>query len=471
MRLLLRVAAIAVAGVALFEAGTVNGLVQLQPSPAGGLFAAAAVAAALVLMAMALSGTGRADALAAAPATMVTPIRLVFLFVSFSALIGLAWLRGIPYPPLHDETPYHNDAIALNECAARTLLTGNDPYRELGLFDCYAARQLGADRTTPLRRGAFADLEVYPTEEQLDAAWLAAQRAGARCVGCLVPMVPPDLEFVWRVSYPALAFVLLVPWVVLGLDTNVLYLLCLLAAMALVVARTPAGSRPFILTGLLAAFCLTAFTVGGSADVLYALPLVAAWLWRERRWSALALGAAMAVKQLAWPFAAFYLIQVVAAHGWREALRRAAIAGGLFVAVDLPFVMWDAQAWVLGVLTPVSEPMFARGVGLVSLGINGAGPLLPSTAYLVLEGLFAIGALLVGWRTRRTSPELGVVLAMLPLYFAWRSLFSYFFLLPLFALAGLARMPAGALSAETARASGAVTVIAMPSRARPAAPR
>lgn len=470
MRLLLRIAAVAVAGAALFEAGTVNGLMQLEPSPVGGLFTSLTVAAALILLAMALTGTGHGDATDRGSDALVTPMRATFLFVSFTALIGLAWLRGIPYPPIHDATPYHNDAIALNECAAKALMNGEDPYRGLDIFGCYNERGVGADRTTPLRRGLFGDVEIYPTEEQLDHAWIEPQRQLARCIGCVQQMPPPP-EFVSRPSYPSLSIVLVLPWIALGWDANVLYVLCLVAAMVLVLARAPAGTRPFLLTGLLAAFSLTAFTVGGSADLLYALPLVVAWLWRERRWSALALGVAVSVKQLAWPFAAFYLIQVVAQHGWRETARRAATAAGLFAVVNLPFVAWDAQAWMLGILTPVSEPMFPRGVGLVALGTNGAAPLLPATAYLVLEALAGIAALVVAWRTRRTSPELGVVLAMVPLWFAWRSLFSYFFLLPLFAFAGLARMPAGELSAEIAKASGAVTVIAMPAPSRPAAPR
>lgn len=454
MRLLLRIAAVAMAGAALFQAGRVNGMIQLEPSAVGAVFAASVVAAALILLGIALTGTGRGDAAGAAPDALLTPMRATFLFVSLAALLGLLWLRGIPYRPVHDATPYHNDAIALNECAAQALMRGVDPYRGLDIFECYGSREIGPDRTTPLRRGPFADVEIYPSEEQLDAVW-----AGRRD------------EFVSRPSYPSLSIVLILPWIALGWDANVLYVLCLIAAMALVLARAPAGSRVLLLTGLFAALSLTAFAVGGSADLLYALPLVAAWLWRERRWSALALGVAASVKQLAWPLAVFYLLQVVADRGWREAARRAAVAGGVFIAVNLPFVLWDAQAWMLGVLTPVSEPMFPRGVGLVSLGANGVAPLLPATTYLMLEGLAGIGALALAWRTRHTSPELGVVLATVPLYFAWRSLFSYFFLLPLFAFAGLARMPAGELSPGAIRASGALTVIAMPAPPEPAAPK
>ncbi|MGH2378101.1 MAG: glycosyltransferase 87 family protein [Candidatus Limnocylindria bacterium] len=449
---LLRVAAVAVAGAALYQAGVVNGIVQLTPSPLGALFTTLAIAAAFVLMVMALTGTGRGDALAPGPPAYAGPIRAAFVVVSLLAILGLAWLRGISSPPVHDATPYHNDAIALNECAAQQVLRGENPYTRLDLFECYDARGIGPDRTTPLRRGAFADVRVYPTEEQLDAAWVERARGGWSA----------DIEFQWRPSYPALSILLILPWVALGWDANVLYVLCLLAAMVLVLARAPAGMRPFVLTGLLAAVSLTAFTVGGSSDLLYALPLVAAWLWRERRWSAVALAVAVAVKQLAWFFAPFYLMQVAARHGWREAAIRLGVAAAIFAAVNAPFILWDARSWFLGVVGPLAEPMFPRGAGLVFLSANGVLPLFPAAAYLALEAVVGLAVLAVAWRARHTSPELGVVLAMLPLFFAWRSLFSYFFLLPLFAIAAIARMPTGDLAAETARRSGAVTVLAAP---------
>ena len=115
-------------------------------------------------------------------------------------------------------------------------------------------------------------------------------------------------------------------------------------------------------------------------------------------------------------------------------------------------------------LTPLLEPMFPRGAGAVFLSTSGAIPLLPSVVYAGAElAAFAV-CLAVAWRTRRTSPELGAVLAVVPLYFAWRSLFSYFFLLPLFAFAALARMPLGDLLVDRARRLGALTIFATPSR-------
>lgn len=443
-------AAIAVAGAALYYAGLLNSIVIQRPERPGAIAVVVAIAVALVVLIAAVRGTGKGDA--DTPPAHTRIHRLVWLFASVMALVSIAWISDVPRQRSWDWTPYHNDAIALNDCAARLVLEGRDPYASLDIFDCYAQLGIGADRTTPLRRGEFADLLVYPTDAQLDATWALRQRDGG------------NVEFVTRPSYPALSFLLITPFVALGWDTNRLYVLCLIAAMALVVLRTPAGLRPFMLTAVLGAASLAAFTVNGSADLLYVLPLAAAWLWRERRWSALAYGIAAATKQLAWFFAPFYVIAVVTMHGWREGVRRAAIAAAVFAATNLPFILWHPADWLDGVTTPLSEPMFPRGSGIIFLATNGGLPLLPASAYLALEALCALICLAVAWRSRRGSPELGVVLALVPLFFAWRSLFSYFFLVPLFAAVAVARMPLGDLTPERARAAGALTFFAVPAR-------
>ena len=452
MRALFRIAAVAVAGATLYYAGLVNSIIIQRPERPGAIAVVLAIGAALVIIALALRGTGRDDALA--PAVHTRTHRMVWAFVCVMAIVSMAWLVSMPRQHAEDWTPYHNDAIALNECAARMLVQGHDPYAELDIFQCYDSLQIGADRTTPLRRGQFADVTIYPTDDQLDRAWALRQKEGG------------NVEFVTNPSYPALSFLLLVPFIALGVDTNYLYLACLLAAMLLITWRAPGTLRPFVLTGLFGASCLVAFTVGGSADLLYALPIVAAWIWRERLAGAIAFGLAVSIKQIAWFIAPFYLIAVVASSGWRAALRQTAIAGAIFLATNLPFIAWHPAAWLEGVLTPVVEPMFPRGAGLVFLATNGGLPLLPATAYLAMEGIAMVACLLIAWRSRRTSPEIGVALALIPLYFAWRSLFSYFFLIPLFAFAGLVRMPFGELSVQRAREAGALTIFALPAKLR-----
>lgn len=453
MRALIRVAAIALAGATLYYAGLVNSIVIRTPDRFGAIVVVLGVGLSLGMLVFALTGIGAGDATRGT--TRPRDVRLhraAWLVVSVMSLVGLAWLAVAPRQHSADWTPYHNDAIALNDCAARLVLAGRDPYTDLDLFTCFGELGIGADRTTPLQRGRFAHVPVYPNDDQLDAAWAARVADPAS-----------NVEFEARLSYPALSVGLIAPWVALGWDSNVLYLLCLLAAMGLIVRRAPAGLRPFVLTGLFAAACLEAFTVGGSADPLYALPLVAAWLWRERRWSGLLIGIAAATKQIAWFFAPFYVIAVLARQGPRVAARRAAEATAVFVLANLPFVLHDGGAWLSGVLAPITAPSFPRGAGLVFLATNDVLPLWPSVVYTGLEALAGVVAVVIAWRTRRSSPELGLVLAVLPLFLARRSLFSYFFLAPLFAYAALVRLPLGDLPPAVARASGAVTLFALPS--------
>ena len=451
MRALWRLAAIAVAGAALYFAGIVNSIILEHPDRGGVGVVVLAIGGAIVLLIFALSGTGRGDA--ATQNTRVWLVRGTWAFICLMGLVSFGWLVGMPRQHSFDWTPYHNDAIALNECAARLVLQGHDPYTDLDLFSCYGRLAIGADRTTPLRRGLFANDVIYPSDEELDTVWDLRSRG-----------IGTNEEFVWRPSYPALSFLFLLPVVALGWDTNYLYIACLLVAMALVVARAPRTLRPFFLTGLLGAASLTAFTVGGSSDLPYALPLAIAWMYRDRKWAAVPFGLAIATKQIAWFFAPFWLIAVATERGWRAALRDLGIAAGVFAITNLPFILHDAESWTLGVLTPLVEPMFPRGSGLIFLFTNGGLPLLPSIAYAIAEVAAGIVCLVVAWRSRRTSPELGAVLAIVPLYFAWRSLFSYFFLLPLFAFAAVARMPLGELAGERAKRLGALTIFAAPSR-------
>jgi hypothetical protein len=77
-------------------------------------------------------------------------------------------------------------------------------------------------------------------------------------------------------------------------------------------------------------------------------------------------------------------------------------------------------------LVPMADPMFPDGVGIISLSTMHLLPYLPGTLYTTLEGLAMLGALYRYWRVCDRYPEAVMLLAMVPLFFAWRSLPSYF---------------------------------------------
>ena len=452
MRALIRLAGVGIVGMAMHYIATIQSRLLTRPSPGAALLTVIGLAISLVLLILVTSGTGSKDGRRGVARVPPRVVRGLWLAVTGFAVIGIGAFTTVVAESRPDATPYHNDAIAIQQCAAQLVLHGQDPYRSLDIFSCYDDLGIGGDRTTPLRRGLFAAVPVYPTDAQLDAAWEERRSDPAS-----------NVEFEWR-PYPALAFLMMVPWVLLGLDPNHLSIILLVIGMGLVLLRAQPRARGLMLTAMLSSLVVIAWTIGGSLDLLYAIPLMAAWIWRERRWSSLLVGVAIATKQLAWFAAPYYFMQVVSSRGKREALLRFAMVCAVFVASNAPFIAGDPAAWVAGVATPMLAPMFARGAGIVLLSTGGLLPLPPSAVYVVAEGIAMVVCLVVAWRARRSAPEVGLVLAFIPLFFAWRSLFSYFFLLPLFAAAAISRMRLDLPDPQTIEDDGAVAIVHGPWR-------
>lgn len=79
-------------------------------------------------------------------------------------------------------------------------------------------------------------------------------------------------------------------------------------------------------------------------------------------------------------------------------------------------------------MAPIGDPMFPMGVGIV--GLVGS-PLLHTYMANMIYSLLEYAVfypLCIGWYWRlcKSHPEAAMLLAVLPLFFAWRSLPSYF---------------------------------------------
>ena len=127
----------------------------------------------------------------------------------------------------------------------------------------------------------------------------------------------------------------------------------------------------------------------------------------------------------------------------------------LFAAINAPFFVNNPRAWLAGVLAPQLDPMFPLGNGLIRLSLSGLLPLAPSPVYTALEALALLGALVWYWRVCLRAPALGYALAMAPLFFAWRSLTTYFYFtaLPALALWLAAWRPGAAPATATTQAA------------------
>lgn len=339
-----------------------------------------------------------------------------------AALVGVKQI-GASVIASFQSPSYSNDGATLDQYAAQQLLAGHNPYASSDIVAAVKTFHQNPAYTTPLLAGPFAGRAPtdYPSASERVAAFQAN---------------PSGQGFEGKLSYPAMAFLPLVPLVWAGLpNATPLTLLCALALGALLVTSAPRPLRPWVALLFLADVPLLNATLIADPDILYIVPLFAAWRWRERGViAAILLGLALATKQLAWFSAPFLLILVWRERGWRAAVGMLAGAAALFAAINAPFFLNNPHAWLAGVLAPQLDPMFPLGNGLVRLSLSGALPLLPAPVYTAMEALALAAALAWYWRNCLRAPAIGYALATAPLFFAWRSLTTYFYFTALPAL-------------------------------------
>lgn len=260
-------------------------------------------------------------------------------------------------------------------------------------------------------------------------------------------------------SYPALSFLLYVPAVALLGPTSYAGALVDLLAWGVAGAVMWRVLNPRLRTWvpvLLALSPLLGSIIGGVTDSLFVpLELVTFCTWqrfgdpalgRGWRWAGpVCLGLACCVKQQPWFLVPFLLIAVsyeAAARGsseaqpsrsrwWRAPGQYATLVGVAFLVPNIPFIVWDAHAWVARLLTPLSEGLVPMGIGPASLmqPLSIGGGALSLFTVAAAAALIA-AALFLGARydaMRRALP----LLPAAALFLSTRSFASYFlFLIP-----------------------------------------
>jgi len=359
--------------------------------------------------------------------------RIILVCVLLTSIAGIVILgRGVALsffmPPI-----YSNDGTSLDTNAAILLVEGRNPYTDSNIIDVVREFPIEAYWTTPLRVGQFANLLIYPSTADFRSVLDTDLKAGSA----------PEFES--KVSYPALSFLTLVPFIWLNIY-NVLafYLLCYAVLVAIAWKFARSELRPWIILLSLANVSMLVSVSSGNLDVFNILLVAVAWLLRERGWwSAIFLGLAISSKQISWFFVPFYAIMIWRQYNIVESVRRLTIAGIVALLINLPFILWNFHAWAAGVMAPMADPMFPEGVGIIGLSTTPLLPFFPQMVYDVLELAAMLVALLWYWRICKERPEAAMVLAIIPLFFAWRSLSSYFYCaaFPLFMLMAVRTLP------------------------------
>ena len=352
--------------------------------------------------------------------------RIIVILLLITSLGGAAEIVASTVMGFFMTPIYRNDGTSIDMNAAILLTQGHNPYTDSSILSVAQRFSILPIWTTPLREGQFANSASYPTPDQINSVFAHDLKTGH------------TPEFESKVSYPAFSFLSLLPFVLLKTNNALpLYLICYFLIVLIGWKKLRPEMRPWLLLLSLANASMLTSVLNGNADMLYILLIFLAWLLRDRRWwSAICLGVALATKQPAWLFLPFYAIMIWRHYNLKEAVLRVSVSACLMLAINLPFIIWNPHAWLAGVLAPVVDPMYPLGVGLVALSLTPMLPLLPGLVYTALEALAMLFCITWYWRICKSRPEAAMLLAVLPLFFAARSLPSYFYCaaLPLFIL-------------------------------------
>ncbi len=358
-----------------------------------------------------------------AGARMAATIALLLL-AALTALLLIGFLETTLFQSTAHA--YWNDVISFNAANAQAVLHGRNPYTDDANFLPTLLRYQQAP-PTPLQGPIFGYGYNYPLQPHvfaIDQAYLHDPAAYASAFD------PATLH-----SYPALSFLLFVPLVALGQDILWLHLLAYGALFAWLVAQAPRAQRGWVALAAGAAVTIPLRTLMFDTEIICLVFLLVAWRYRNHRWvSAIALGLGCAFKQYCWLFAPFFLLDALLRHGWREALKRAVIVGAAFLAPNLPFIALNPHAWLVSVFLPLSGSLFPQGMGLVALALGRFLPGWPPLVYALAESLAFAGAIWLYVRYRNALGESVLLLALLPLVFAFRSPANYFAVMPWLAL-------------------------------------
>jgi hypothetical protein len=329
-----------------------------------------------------------------------------------------------------DDTFAYTDATALCHQATENFLDGNNPYAEANIVSAMTRFNIPIDKLTPLRQGGFAEVFPYPDTEQI--AILQQE------VAQNPEQIPPEFES--KLGYPSGCFLLPAPFVLLGMsDLRLVYLIIFLPALAYVIWRAPPKMRLLLAAAIVISLELWNSLAAGETGLLLFPFLLLAWiLLRRKLWlSALFMGLAVIIKQVAWFFIPFYLILIFRTEGTRRMLYSLAIIIGVFLVTNAPFMISDPALWATSILSPMSGNMFPLGVGIITIVTGGLVEIQSPLIFSILE--FCTLGLAIVWYFRYCTryPHTGPILAILPLFFAWRSLWPYFFYVDIIVLAAV----------------------------------
>jgi hypothetical protein len=240
--------------------------------------------------------------------------------------------------------------------------------------------------------------------------------------------------------YPALPFLLTVPLQSLDLPATLLISIAAhVAALILLFTASPRGFQPLILLPVIV-MDFIAITLIGSMDIVWATLLIGIVLaWHKPRLRATLFGVAASIKQGPWLLLPFLIIRI-----WRDRKcdtpainvgRFLTISGLTFLLINSPFITWNPEAWLHGVMEPLHDDLIFLSHGALSSLSQFGFASLPKSYYL-LATLSVLGLLVFAyWRHYDVLVHTFWIMPGVFMWFSYRSLASYwiYWLFPILA--------------------------------------
>lgn len=341
--------------------------------------------------------------------------------------LGLTALIAEALVYVHLNPGYGTDEGAFQQAAGTLLLHGHDPYGA-NLIGALSRYHVSPQVSTSLLNGSVVSTFGYPSVPILVAAAAVWITGGTQAI--------PIADIVILALTTVALFTMLAP-----AHRPVVVLLCI---------------------GLPTLFGLA--TLGTNVIICMALLSMVAYRWSEvgangtltggQRLQAVALGLAIATQQLAWFATPFLLVGIYllrrGSFGKRAAAaltaRYVAWAAGAFLAVNAPFIIWSAHSWVTSVAAPLLQHAIPYGQGLIDLTLIlhvGGGNL---EAYQICAALVYLALLATYILHFRLLARGCFALAIIPLFYASRSLSEYFIALAVVIVVSVITVPGASLA-------------------------
>ena len=321
-----------------------------------------------------------------------------------------------------------SDAVALLDQAVDNVRGGNNPYANANVVTAVVAIQSPFDKTTPLHTGDFSKYFPYPPTTAINNLWEKAVQTP--------DIIPAELES--KLGYPSGFFLIPALFSYFGIhNIRWVLLILVLAGMAVTIVLTPPQMRLWLGGACLGSLVIWNGIASGMTGSLYFPFLLLAWvLWKKNIWlSAICMGVAIATKQVAWFFLPFYLILFFRNLPWKKSVLVTGVTGAVFSAFNLPFIIAGPALWFDSVTSMMRDALFPSGWGFITVVLQGWVHMESPVMFTVIEAAVFTAAIAVYWRYAKVYPYLGVILPIIPMFFAWRSLWPYFFYVDIIVLA------------------------------------